>query len=410
MMTWPRDVQLRSLEFARREGAGPSCVVAIPMRDEVRRIGRCLDALSRQCDLSGRPLDPRSFEVVLLGNNCRDGSLELARSLGAASPLQLTLVAVELPPRLAHVGWARRLALEVAAERLETAGRADGFLLTTDADSRPTATWIAGITQALGDGIDAVAGSIEPDPDELPHLPLAARCRLHEEQVYGQLLCHVATLLDPQPHDPWPRHGFHCGASMGVRLRTYRALGGLPPEPVAEDRAFFERILRADGLVRHCPAARVITSCRTRGRAAGGMAATLAHWSRGEAGGLASSSIEPILSAARRARLHGLLRIAVLDKNRGAATELACRKLEISAAELAVAWQQPTFGLALEYLAARHDALRRRWVDAVRLPTQIAAARRLVRRLQAVTAGRGPGGGGQGRAGTARFDAPAEVL
>ena len=401
MMIWPNGVEVRGCVTAPPGGSSPRCVVAIPLRDEADRLVHCLEALAGQHDATGRRLDPQAFEVVLLFNNCRDGSFELARDLRRSLPLHLSLVAVDLPRPLAHVGWARRIAMDLAAARLEAAGSADGFILTTDADSRPAAGWVSSMIEALDHGIDAVAGSIEPDPLEFDQLPEIARRRLHDEHAYGQLLCRVMTLLDPEPHDPWPRHGFHCGASMGVRLRTYRRLNGLPPEPVSEDQAFFEQVLRADGLVRHCPAARVITSCRTRGRAAGGMATTLASWC-GEDGALRPScGIEPVRAAARRLRLRGLLRRAAKGGDVQAST-VAARRLGIAVADLALAWRLPTFGLAIDHLNERHQALRRQEIDAARLPVEIGAARRLVRRLEALSAAAGPRRGGTRPAGWTR--------
>ena len=57
-----------------------------------------------------------------------------------------------------------------------------------------------------------------------------------------------------------------------MTLEAYRAIGGLPPRPVGEDRALFEMLRRIDGKIRHSLEVQVVTSARTDGRASGGLA------------------------------------------------------------------------------------------------------------------------------------------
>ena len=54
---------------------------------------------------------------------------------------------------------------------------------------------------------------------------------------------HLASLLDFVPHDPWPRHSDHTGASLAVRGDVYAAVGGIPPLPFREDIGFVARRL-----------------------------------------------------------------------------------------------------------------------------------------------------------------------
>ena len=344
-----------------RPGDRPDAVIAIPVRNEAARIGRCLDALKAQAG---------GFEVVLLFNNCEDESREAARAAQRELPYRLHFVEARLEGERAHVGWARRLAMDAAADLLGDGG----IILTTDADSRPVPGWLAANRAAIRAGADAVAGIIVPDPAERRGLPSLARRRLWGQRRYERLMERLTSLLDPEAHDPWPRHGYHCGASMAVRLDAYRRVGGLPPEPSSEDRAFFAAVLRQDGRVRHCPKARVVTSCRLNGRAAGGMADTLLRWSEAREG----EGIPAAWSVARAARLRAALRRAWRTNSPAAFPAL-------TPAALADAIQAPTFGLALECAAHRLPALTPRLVPAARLPEEIAAALRLAVGLEGGT-------------------------
>jgi hypothetical protein len=64
----------------------PGTIVAIPARDEAGSIGPCLSALAHQVGLDGKSLDGAAFGVVLLLNNCRDSTAEIARDLSRRLP------------------------------------------------------------------------------------------------------------------------------------------------------------------------------------------------------------------------------------------------------------------------------------------------------------------------------------
>ena len=66
----------------------------------------------------------------------------MARQLAARIPrLALHVVELDLPPDQAHVGYARRLAMDEACRRLLMVGRPRGVIATTDADTMVTSTW-----------------------------------------------------------------------------------------------------------------------------------------------------------------------------------------------------------------------------------------------------------------------------
>lgn len=243
-------------------------IVAIPVCDEAERIGACLEAIGSQ---TGRGAN--SLGILLFLNNCTDGTASVVADIRRR--LRPPLRVVELDMAGAHAGWARREAMEAAARWLDEAGAADGVILTTDADSRVPDDWVARNLAAIDAGADAVAGRIALDPDEAARLPEALHARGRLEGAYEALLTELATAIDPRADDPWPCHWTASGATLGVRLSTYRRVGGMPAVPVGEDRAFMERLLAADARVRHAPDIVVITSGRLDGRAPGGAADTM---------------------------------------------------------------------------------------------------------------------------------------
>jgi len=112
-------------------------VVAIPVRDEADRRAACLQAIADQVDACGRRLEPDAYGVLLLLNNCSDGSALLAHEIAKRYPQALRVVEKHLPPRLAHAGGARRIAMDLGANWLmATPGTDRKLLLTTDADTR----------------------------------------------------------------------------------------------------------------------------------------------------------------------------------------------------------------------------------------------------------------------------------
>ncbi|MER2263613.1 glycosyltransferase [Methylobacterium oxalidis] len=244
-------------------------MVAIPVRNEAERIGECLRALDAQEGLGASELG-----VVLFLNNCTDGTAHVVASL--PPPRRLVVRVIERVFAGANAGWARREAMEVAATWLEEGGDdADGVILTTDADSRVPADWVSRNLAAITEGVDAVAGRVALDEVEAARLPVSLHARGSLEGAYEALLTELEALIDPVPHDPWPRHWTTSGATLAVRLAAYRRVGGMPPLAVGEDKAFVSSLLSSNARVRHDPDILVVTSGRLDGRAPGGAADTM---------------------------------------------------------------------------------------------------------------------------------------
>lgn len=244
--------------------AAPRVIVAIPVRNEVGRIEACLRALDRQ-------RDARADKVVLLLNNCDDGTAARVCQIKPALGVECEIIERELEGDQASAGFARSLAFRHAAIGLCE----QDLLVTTDADGEVAENWIAANLAAFDHGADVICGRAVIDPVEARLIP----AHLHEDDALecrlGALNDEIAALLDPDPHDPWPRHTEHSGASIAVTVAAWRRVGGIPELPSGEDRAFIDRLQGMDARVRHCNAIRVTVSGRIVGRAAGGMADTI---------------------------------------------------------------------------------------------------------------------------------------
>ncbi|MGA2042642.1 MAG: glycosyltransferase [Roseiarcus sp.] len=350
-------------------------IVAIPVKDEALRLPACLRALAEQRDLSGRPLPPDSFRVVVFANNCTDGSAALARGLTAASPFEARVIERRLPPKQAHAGGARRAAMNFADAWSEPGG----VILTTDADSRVPPDWIAANLAAIDAGVDAVLGRVALD-EEGVLLPASLHQRGALESAYEEALTELSALLDPLEHDPWPRHGTISGASLAVTVEAYRRVGGLPGVPLGEDKALVEALRRQDARIRFAPEITVTTSARVRGRARGGVADTLRLRSA-EPDALCDEALEPFRTAIRRAGWRGRLRRARRRGGFALAGDWG-RALGIAPGAADRIARTACFGAAWRAIEAQSPALAARRLAPADLPDQIAGARRALARLR----------------------------
>ena len=253
------------------------CVVVLPVRNEAAHIGAALSALHAQKDLVGRPFDRASFEVLVLANNCDDDSAALARRFAREhADLRLHVTEVALAPDQANIGFVRRCLMDEACRRLELAGCGERAIASTDGDTRVAEDWLAWTLQELRRGADAVGGRILTDAAEIPS-PEALRIR-RLDAAHSLLRSRLASLIDPDRIDPWPRHHQHFGASLAVTAEAYRRAGGVPDVPFLEDEALVRALCRTDLRVRHSPVVRVTTSSRLDGRAAVGLSWQLRQW------------------------------------------------------------------------------------------------------------------------------------
>jgi glycosyltransferase involved in cell wall biosynthesis len=253
--------------------------VAIPVKNEAQNLAATLRALTRQVDLSGRLLDSRIFEIIVLINNSSDESAAVARSFSRPDLFPLVHVfEIDFPSAAAHIGTARRVAMDAAFRRFHERGQ-KGIIAATDGDTRVAADWLAATINEFERGAEAVCGRILLDKNELAALPPAVRRTHLQDAAYRLLAAELEGWLDATQHDSNPRHHQHFGASFAVASDVYARVGGLPIRPFLEDLAFYERLVENDVRVRHSPFVRVRTSARREGRAAVGLSWQLNEWS-----------------------------------------------------------------------------------------------------------------------------------
>ncbi|MGY6770200.1 glycosyltransferase [Komagataeibacter sp. NFXK3] len=348
-------------------------VAAIPVRNEAERIGPCLLALARQHAA-------RLSHVVLLLNNCTDATFANVTALGSRLPFALHVVERTYPPATAHAGTARRAAMTHAAER---AGP-EGIVFTTDADAVVAPDWLARTLAAFARGADAVCGRALIDPVEAARLPACLHDDDRAETAYATMLDRIHDLADPDPHDPWPRHVEHSGASIAVRVGLYHRAGGIPAVPLGEDRGFLAALRRVDAAIRHAPDVWVSVSGRIAGRARGGMADTMARRLIRQ-DEMLDASLEPAMTCLHRAQARAALRQLWGQPVRHgpwrARAEKLARQLMVPSATLIETCAEPFFGLAWDRLEAASPLLRRRPVRRAGLVAEHRQAARIVLRL-----------------------------
>ena len=220
--------------------------VVIPACNEQDRVARCIESVSAAVrDLvSAEP--GAAVSVVLAADSCTDRTVPVvcetwAASWGPDERAQLTV----LEGRWASAGGAR----QAAANRALIAN--PDWLASTDADTAVPAQWLSYQVERAHTGVDAVLGTVEPDPAECP------------ERVYR--LWHLE-------HDLAEGHPYIHAANMGVRAGAFAAAGGFPNVECSEDEAVVGALRALGARVESTDRIRAITSGRLRGRAALGFA------------------------------------------------------------------------------------------------------------------------------------------
>ncbi len=354
------------------------CLVAVPVKDEADRIAQCLCAIASQREV-------QADGIVLLINNTTDATADIVRQVGAG--LQVPVHAIEhvFAPECACAGAARRMGMEHAASLLDDGG----VLLTTDADGRVPADWIAANLWHLRAGVDAVAGRAVLDPAEAALIPQGLHEADAEECAYAAVLDEIAALLDPHPWDPLPRHVEHSGASIAVSLAAYRRAGGMPASSIAEDRHFFAALRDVGARIRHAPEIVVTVSGRTLGRAEGGMADTIRRRLSAPDPYL-DGDLEPAWTAARRVWLRRCFSLVRRDPAAGPPLlPVLARAAGLTQAQVSAYRQMPLEGDGWACLEAESTLLRRCQVRVADLPAEMAAASRICESLRATLAGCG---------------------
>ena len=261
----------------------PECIfsIVIPVRDEAESLEQTLDAFGNQVDWRNRPLNPNVYEIIVLANNCRDGSAQTARDWQRRNPqIKLHVAEISLARRNANIGFVRRLVMNEAFERLRSNRSGGGIIATTDGDTRVAPDWIAATIEEIGRGADAVGGRILIEDKELEWMDERARYFHLRDEEYRLLASELECHLDSLAHDVRPRHHQHFNGSFAVTTEAFARAGGVPDVQFLEDIAFYHSLLRIDAKFRHSPAVKVFTSARHLGRSAVGLSFQINEWKK----------------------------------------------------------------------------------------------------------------------------------
>jgi hypothetical protein len=255
----------------------------------------------------------------------------------------------------------------------------DGVILTTDADGEVPENWIEANLRAIEEGADAVCGMAVIDPLEALLIPP----HLHEddarEVAYGRLLDEIASVVLPDPGDPWPRHTEDSGASIAITASMLRRIGGVPSLPSGEDRALIRMLRVVDARVRHDPEISVVVSGRIEGRARGGMADTIRRRIVRQ-DEFVDDSIEPAWAAFQRITMKRRFALAWREPAEPRLDQLA-KLLAVAPKVVLDAVRAPYFGLAWSQMEQASPVLPRRRVRFADLPREMKIAQRIHRHV-----------------------------
>jgi len=291
-------------QLASPPAKGVKISVIVPVKDEAEHIVKMLDALRNQRNANNEPLDPSFYEVLVLANNCYDHSFDLLQKYQQQYPLfNLHVDEVVLPKPLANIGMVRRILMDEACSRLQKADAADGIIASTDGDTVVDHQWIYHINNEIAQGNDAVGGRILAQGKAS-----VTRIRHLRNVTYRCLLAHAEAKIDPQVHDPWPRHFQYFGASLAVTCKMYKQAGRLPKVPYLEDDAFHNALIRHDAKVRKSFKVKVYTSDRITGRVSVGFSEQLKKWTD-EGNASVPHLVEPAGAALKKYCMRRRLRV-----------------------------------------------------------------------------------------------------
>jgi len=246
------------------------CVVfAVPAKDEEDSIADCIAAFEGQRGEGGNPWPQSGYEVLILVNNTTDATVRCA--LAARRNPGIHVVSTALPPELAHIGWARRLAMNWGSQRLAQNGQPEGVIVSTDADSRLSPDFVHELSQTFASPTVDAAGASLALQGELPGGVFGHLNRYFSLEKALRSKAQKQARIDLM-------HSHFTGAGFAVRQRVYEAVGGLTPFPYNEDKQFYYKLLQRDARIRMNDRLVVHTSARMTGRTEWGMAAQFRQW------------------------------------------------------------------------------------------------------------------------------------
>jgi hopene-associated glycosyltransferase HpnB len=219
-------------------GGWPSVTAVIPARDEAECVGQTVASLLRQNY-------PGEFNVVLVDDQSRDGTGDVARDAAAAqgASARLTVLAgTALPAGWTGKVWAQRQGVEAC----ENAPRPPDYILLTDAD----------IVYAP-DALQVLVARANADGLVLTSLMAKLRCKSFAERMFVPAFIFFFQMLYPFAWANNTRRSTAAaaGGCMLVRRAVLRAAGGI--EAIRD--ALIDDCTLAKLLKRHGPISLTLT-------------------------------------------------------------------------------------------------------------------------------------------------------
>jgi hopene-associated glycosyltransferase HpnB len=192
------------------EGPWPSVMAVIPARDEAECVGDTVASLLRQ-DYPG------PFRVIVVDDQSRDGTAEVARAAAAAlnAADRLTVISGRSLP----AGWTGKLwAQSQGVEAAEAAPELPDYILFTDAD-----------IVYVPDELRKLVGRARTSGAVLTSLMAKLRCESFAERMFVPAFIFFFQMLYPfaWANDPRRSTAAAAGGCMLVRCEVLRAAGGM---------------------------------------------------------------------------------------------------------------------------------------------------------------------------------------
>ncbi len=229
--------------------------VVVPLYNEAGDVEAVLRSLHDQ-RAAGRPLDPASYEVVLVDNNSSDASMTIARRF-AADHRDLTVLMISESEQ--GVACARKAGMEFAARRSHRRDAEHGhagpfYLVSADADCRVDRHWLFELLR----GMESAGAAIGVCDYYYPAAAFTCRPRLWDA-IQRTLRCRRAA---------WPAFGgFPDGKGFAVDRDEYERVGGIEiayqlkegrfHSHLSDDWDFGIKLKASGGEIAYIPGARV---------------------------------------------------------------------------------------------------------------------------------------------------------
>jgi len=187
--------------------------------------------------------EPEAIEVIAIVNQASDcpaltdfhqSQIEALQKRKLKNGLPLRVIsALELDPKQAGVGLARKIAMDEALARLAQIGK-DGLIVGLDGDCKVSRNYLEVLLEAEQTNLNAASLAFEHPIDDLS--ALEQRNIIDYEiwlRYYAQALKWSA----------FPFHYLTIGSSMAVRASAYAKIGGMNRRKAGEDFYFLHKLM-----------------------------------------------------------------------------------------------------------------------------------------------------------------------